>query len=98
MSSDDELAALKARAAEMGARIEEQKRRFGGTAVPFGENEWKDIIDTHADIARKINDDRRPDAKAMDRIKGDLKALALSIDGWMKDIDGHYARQQRDKK
>lgn len=76
----------------LGKRIEEHRHHSTTeSGVPYGASKWSDIVATHGRLVREFADDRDHDASAIERLRADVKALSLSLDDWLKNIDRHFA-------
>ncbi|MGE0700821.1 MAG: hypothetical protein AB7O57_17115 [Hyphomicrobiaceae bacterium] len=95
MAANGGMDDLRARLDSLGERIEaERVRSVASSGAPFQSSGWPDIVESHARLAQRIAEQREPDAHAIERIRADVEALALSLESWLRSIDGSYARQQ----
>jgi len=82
---------LRARLNELSKRIEEHRHHSAASSgTPFGGVRWSDIVETHGKLSSHMAEERRHDATSIERVRADVEALSLSLDGWLKGIDSHF--------
>ncbi|MEZ5815675.1 MAG: hypothetical protein R3D44_01155 [Hyphomicrobiaceae bacterium] len=95
MPIDSAKAALRARLASIGARIEELRHHSAASSgVPYGGTSWSDIVATHGKLAQHLAEERTADANSLERLHADVESLALSLDHWIKGIDRDFGAKK----
>ena len=95
--ANETKAELHQRLETLGKRIDAQRlQSAAASGVPYGASQWSDIVAAHDTLVRRIAQERTDDAGAIEKMRADVEALSLSLDGWIKGIDRHFATKRGD--
>jgi hypothetical protein len=92
--SQDPITETKTKLDELEQRILTAKSSLGtrGEINDEAHNDWKSMLETHADIRRKL--DARPDHPngVLEGIRFDVDILRYSFEKWVAKVEGNFGK------
>jgi len=77
---------------ELEQRIRAAKVSLGakGEIVSEAQKDWDTMVETHADLRRKLDASGDTSAQALDGIRLDIDVLRNSFERWMARVEGNF--------
>ena len=77
---------------ELEQRIRAARSSLGakGEIVNEAQNDWNTMVETHADIRRKLDASGNQSGQALDGIRLDIDVLRNSFERWMAREEGNF--------
>jgi len=77
---------------ELEQRIRAARSSLGakGEIVNEAQNDWNTMVETHADIRRKLDASGNQSGQALDGIRLDIDVLRNSFERWMARVEGNF--------
>jgi len=77
---------------ELEQRIRAASSSLGakGEIVNEAQNDWNTMVETHADIRRKLDASGNQSGQALDGIRLDIDVLRNSFERWMARVEGNF--------
>jgi hypothetical protein len=89
--SDKLIADAKSKLDDLEQRIQKAKGSIGGLDDDAA-RAWKDMVDKHEDIRRKINAGGEHSPNAAEGIRYDVDILTSSFEKWVARVEGKFAK------
>ena len=82
----------KRRLQDLEQRIRAAKSSLGATGeiVSEAQMDWDKMVETHADLRRKLDASGNHSAQALDGIRLDIDVLRNSFERWMARVEGNF--------
>lgn len=90
--SQDPIADTKSKLDELEQRINAAKASLGarGEINDEAQKDWKAMVETHADIRRKLDAREDHPAGVVEGIRFDVDILRHSFEQWMAKVEGNF--------
>ncbi len=77
---------------ELEQRIRTAKSSLGakGEIVSEAQKDWDSMVETHADLRRKLDASGNQSGQALDGIRLDIDVLRNSFERWMARVEGNF--------
>jgi hypothetical protein len=94
MSQDAIAEETRRKLEELDQKIKAARSSPGASQVIAGnaDKDWQDMVQSHADISRKLVATGNQSAEALEGISLDIDVLRHSFERWMARVEGNFAK------
>jgi hypothetical protein len=94
MSQDSIAAETRRKLDELEQKIKAARSSPGAPEAMAGDvhKDWQDMVQSHADISRKLDAAGNQPAEVLEGIRLDVDVLRHSFERWMARVEGNFAK------